>query len=166
MRQILLSAAALLCAGLLAGCGMTGMTSGLFGQTSSTEALPAVNEASLLSAAKADGNGPQMVNLADVARDCPPFATIPGERELTVYEKGREGDALGIIHRGEITQTARECRLEPGRLTIKYGFSGRVLLGPRGQPGPVTLPVSVVVQNGLREPDYKVERAGGVPGGR
>jgi hypothetical protein len=150
MRQMLRCAAAILCAGALAGCGMSGMTSGFLGQTGST-ASPAVNEASLLNAAKAEGVAPQMVNLEDVARDCPAFATIPGEREVTVYEPGREGEALGIVHRGEIVQTARECFIGEGRLTIKYGFSGRVLLGPRGQPGTLSLPVAVKVQNGLKE---------------
>ncbi len=143
--------AALLCAGMLTGCGMSSMTSGFLGQTSSTEPATAVNEASLLNAAKNDANSTGMVDLAQVASNCPQFTTIAGQKELTVYEKGRDGDALGIVHRGEITQTARECRLDPGRLTIKYGFSGKVLLGPRGVPGTVALPVAVTVQNGLRE---------------
>ncbi len=37
------------------------------------------------------------------------------------------------MHRGEITKTARECSVEDGRVTVKYGFSGRVLLGPTRQ---------------------------------
>lgn len=150
MRHLLRCAAAALCASALAGCGMSGMTSGFLGQTSSTGSAT-VNEASLLNAAKNEGGSPQLVNLEEVARDCPVFATPPGEREVTFYEPGREGEALGIVHRGEITQTARECRIDAGRLTIKYGFSGRVLLGPRGQPGTLSLPVAVKVQNGLKE---------------
>ena len=54
------------------------------------------------------------------------------------------------MHRGEITKTARECAIEPGRVTVKYGFSGRVLLGPRGKPGPITLPVNVFVTDSKR----------------
>jgi len=34
---------------------------------------------------------------------------------------------------------------------VKYGFSGRVLLGPRGKGGNVTLPVNVVVTDSKRE---------------
>jgi len=55
------------------------------------------------------------------------------------------------MHRGEIMRTARECAIERGRVTVKYGFSGRVLLGPRGRPGPVALPVSVLVTDAKRE---------------
>ena len=55
------------------------------------------------------------------------------------------------MHRGEITKTARECQIEPGRVTVKYGFSGRVLLGPKGKTGRVTLPLNVFVTDAKRE---------------
>ena len=58
---------------------------------------------------------------------------------MTIYEPGRVGDGLAVMHRGEISKTARECQIEPGRITVKYGFSGRVLLGPKGKSGRVTL---------------------------
>ncbi|MEO0799517.1 MAG: hypothetical protein AAFY53_09975, partial [Pseudomonadota bacterium] len=63
----------------------------------------------------------------------------------TVYEPGGEGDALAVMHRGEITRTARECTISNGQVAVKYGFSGRVLLGPRGRAGLVSLPVQVSV---------------------
>ena len=50
-----------------------------------------------------------------------------------------------IVHRGEITKLARECQLYSDRVVVKYGFAGRVLLGPKGQAGVVNLPVHVRV---------------------
>jgi hypothetical protein len=79
------------------------------------------------------------------------LSVSPRGSHLTIYEDGRAGDGLAIMHRGEITKTARECQIEPGRVTVKYGFSGRVLLGPRGHAGNVTLPVNVVVTDSKRE---------------
>ena len=71
---------------------------------------------------------------------------------MTIYEPGRVGDGLAVMHRGEITKTARECQIEPGRVTVRYGFSGRVLLGPRGQAAATsTLPVNVFVTDAKRE---------------
>jgi hypothetical protein len=70
---------------------------------------------------------------------------------VTIFEKGRAGDALAVMHRGEITKTARECNIEPGRVTVRYGFSGRVLLGQKGQSGRVSLPVNVFVADAKRE---------------
>ncbi len=46
------------------------------------------------------------------------------------------------MHRGEITQTARECQMNSSRVTVKYGYSGRILLGPRSKSGPISLPIS------------------------
>ena len=70
---------------------------------------------------------------------------------MTIYEPGKVGDGLAVMHRGEITKTARECQIEPGRITVKYGFSGRVLLGPKGKSGRVTLPLNVFVTDAKRE---------------
>ena len=39
----------------------------------------------------------------------------------------------------------------PGRVTVRYGFSGRVLLGQKGQSGRVALPVNVFVADAKRE---------------
>ena len=58
---------------------------------------------------------------------------------------------MAVMHRGEITKTARECRIEPGRVTVKYGFSGRVLLGPAGQTTRVALPIKVFVHDANRQ---------------
>ena len=55
------------------------------------------------------------------------------------------------MHRGEITQTARECNIVGGHVSIKYGFSGRVLLGPKGTAGHVSLPVNVILTDASRQ---------------
>ncbi len=141
----------------LGGCGLSSLTSGLgssvLGGASGTSQAPvkAVTEEQLLSAAKTGDAGGPMGASALVASGCPKVRALPHERNLTVYEEGRIGDGLAIKHRGEITKTARECSVENGRVTVKYGFSGRVLLGPRGQPGTVTLPVQVTLADGKRE---------------
>ena len=141
---------------LAGGCGLSSITSGLgssiFGSSSSEPAAPpAVNEEQLLSAAKSAGDNPVSPAVGEVAHGCPRLSVSPRGSHLTIYEDGRAGDGLAIMHRGEITKTARECQIEPGRVTVKYGFSGRVLLGPRGSGGNITLPVNIVVTNSKRE---------------
>jgi len=131
-----------------AGCGISSLTSGLggsiFGSSSSQPAAqPGVSEEQLLSAAKQDGGS--ISTVGEVTGGCPRLTVSPHGGHLTIYEDGRAGDGLAIMHRGEITKTARECQVEPGRVTVRYGFSGRVLLGPRGHAGSVRLPVNVQV---------------------
>jgi hypothetical protein len=139
---------------LVGGCGLSSLTSGLgssvFGSSSSQSApAPGVSEEQLLSAAKTDMGGAAPVG--EVSAGCPRLSISPHGSHLTIYEDGRAGDGLAIMHRGEITKTARECQLEPGRVTVRYGFSGRVLLGPRGHAGTVKLPINVVVTDAKRD---------------
>lgn len=138
----------------LAGCGMSSLTSGLGGSlmgSSSKSASSEVSEEQLLSAAKAgDTSTTGSTNVGEVAFGCPRLSLASRDNNITFYEPGRAGDGLAIMHRGEITKTARDCEVTPGRVTVKYGFSGRVLLGPRGKPGPISLPVNVIVTDAKR----------------
>jgi hypothetical protein len=144
----------LLLGALLAGCGLSGMTSGIGGgmiggSTASTD-VKSVNEEQLLLAAKADGGASASLG-GELSQGCPRFLIWPRDNAVTIYEPGRVGDGLAVMHRGEITKTARECQVENGRVTVRYGFSGRVLLGPRGRSGTVSLPISVFVADSKRE---------------
>jgi len=137
----------------LAGCGMSSITSGigggLFGGGKAADAGGgSVDEDRLLAAAKTETGS--VTGFSDAA-GCPRFQVWSRDGYVTIYEAGRVGDGLAVMHRGEITKLARECHVEPGRVTVKYGFSGRVLLGQKGRTGRVTLPVNVFVTDAKRE---------------
>ncbi len=139
---------------LLAGCGLTSVTSGLGGGVfggggSSKTEVGSVNEDALLTAAKSDPAGSSSTEV-QLSAGCPKFTVWSRDNNLTIYEAGKAGDPLSVMHRGEITRTARECDIQPGRVTVKYGFSGRVLLGPKGMPGNLTFPLNVFVTDGKR----------------
>jgi hypothetical protein len=146
-------AVSLWAASLLGGCGLSSITSGLgsgiMGGGSAKTETGAVSEEQLLAAAQG-GEGAAPAGGIEVAAGCPRFTVWPRENYITIYEQGRVGDGMAVVHRGEITKTARECTIEPGRVTVKYGFSGRILLGPKGKSGNVSLPVSVFVTDDKR----------------
>ncbi len=140
----------------LAGCGVSSLTSGLggsvFGSTASATKsdVKTVSEDQLLSAAKAgDGSAPAAITAE--AGGCPRFIVGQRDNNLTIYEAGHVGDGLAIMHRGEITKTGRECQIEPGKVVVRYGFAGRVLLGPKGKTGNIKLPVTITVTDAKRE---------------
>ena len=141
-------------AGLLGGCGMSSLTSGLgggmFGSSTPKTDVATVSEEQLLSAAKTADGSTGSTSIGEVAAGCPRFIVAPRDNHITFYEPGRAGDGLAIMHRGEITKIARECEVGPGSVTVKYGFSGRVLLGPKGKPGNITLPLNVSVNDAKR----------------
>ena len=142
---------------LLSGCGLSSVTSGLgtsiMGGSSASAEASSVNEQELLAAAKSSGGDQAIAGLpaGESSPGCPRFVVWPRDSHLTIYEPGRVGDGLAIVHRGELTKTARECTVQGNRVTVRYGFSGRVLLGPRGKSGPLSLPINVFVTDSKRE---------------
>jgi hypothetical protein len=131
-----------ICAAALAGCGMSTLTAPFDSEEKKPNTWEAqVTEAGLLDAARNDRGG--TVDYAYSAAHCPQMKVRPGERLLTIYEIGRVGDSLAVQHRGEITKTARQCQIYPDRIEIKYGFAGRVLMGPKGRPGTYRMPIKV-----------------------
>ena len=151
-----MTAAVLFCAmTTLAGCGISTLANsfsggggGIFGGGKTTETTQKVSESNLLTAAQNSPN-PQ-VDITAPGGDCPTVSVAPGDGNITFMAKGGN-DGLSVIHRGEITKTARECSPSiNGGLNVRFGFAGRVLLGPQGKAGVVTLPVKVTVLDGAR----------------
>lgn len=136
-------------AGALAGCGVSTLTSsfsgGIFGGGKAEQDAPKPAEAAAVNTAQANA-APAPAAPADGGADCPTVSVGPGEGNVTFMAKGGNNDSLSVMHRGEITDTARECSASiSGGLAVKVGFAGRVLLGPQGKPGTVTLPVKITL---------------------
>ncbi len=130
------------------GCGISQLTSTLGDSSIASKKpenaswTPIITEESMLTAARTNSNGP--VELA-AATGCPAIQVEGGQRSLTIYDGNRIGDASAVVHSGEITKTARECQTVEGQVVVKYGIAGRVLLGPKGKPGTINLPVSMQI---------------------
>ncbi|MEJ2124555.1 MAG: hypothetical protein P8Y67_00975 [Alphaproteobacteria bacterium] len=151
----------------LSGCGVSGLTApfssdgGLFGsskpkQEAAREAGWGANvtEANLLASARNKQNGGDITgSINRGSGGCPAFAVAPGGKSITIRSKkaATPKDLMAVMHRGEITRTARECANGPRGIAVKYGFAGRVLLGPKGRTGNITLPVKVTVVNDLHK---------------
>jgi hypothetical protein len=151
-----LRAAALmsLCAALGA-CGVSQLTSpfqgGIFGGGDDEEEKQAaqspVTPATLAAAAETSADNR---NLTTGSIGCPNFDVSASDSTITFHAPGLGNDSLSVMHRGEITNTARECGPSANGMAVKYGFSGRVLLGPKGQAGSITLPATVTVVEGTK----------------
>ncbi len=131
-------------AAAVSGCTGASISGGTKPEASSA---PVITEESMLTAARANSDSPIE---AAAAAGCPAVQVEGGQRYLTYYEGTRVGDGASVINRGEITKTARECSATSGLVQVRYGIAGRVLLGPKGKPGTVTLPVTVQVLDKAR----------------
>jgi len=126
---------------LMSGCSVSKF-SNPFGTGSPDTSASTVTEDRLMQTAKAD-SGEDLPG--GNSAHCPQVVAWPRDRLLTIYQPGHVGDNLAVVHRGEITKMARECQLYSDRVVVKYGFAGRILLGPKGTPGTISMPVSVRV---------------------
>jgi hypothetical protein len=144
--------------GILAACGVSQLTApfqnGIFSgggeeektADNSAPATPATITGAN-QAAQADTSG---LTTASLGGGCPNLSVASSAKTITFNAPGAPGDDLLVMHRGEITNTARECGQSASGLAVKYGFSGRVLLGPKGKPGSITLPAQVTVVDGSK----------------
>lgn len=55
------------------------------------------------------------------------------------------GDAAGLRYQGNVGELARECAIAGQNMTVKVGIEGRVLLGEKGTPGTVKVPIRIAV---------------------
>jgi hypothetical protein len=76
--------------------------------------------------------------------DCPRIDIRQGASTLLVnagQASGEEGGALALRYQGTFVRAARECRVTGNMVNIRIGVEGRVILGPAGGPGPISVPL-------------------------
>jgi hypothetical protein len=82
--------------------------------------------------------------------DCPGVEIRQGASTFQQTGADNGSAALSLRYQANFIRFARECALQAGNVVMKVGVEGRVILGPAGTPGPLTLPVRLaVVKEGL-----------------
>jgi hypothetical protein len=82
--------------------------------------------------------------------DCPGVEIRQGASTVQQSAADNGSVALSLRYQANFVRFARECALRAGNVVMKVGVEGRVILGPAGTAGPVTLPVRLaVVKEGL-----------------
>lgn len=84
--------------------------------------------------------------------DCPGVEIRRGAGTLNVAAKATEATAADLRYQISFGQLARECIVAEGNLTIKVGVQGRVIIGPKGGPGNVDVPLRYAVVKEGPEP--------------
>ena len=76
--------------------------------------------------------------------NCPAAEVRRGAATLSVGPAG-ERTAMSMKYQASFVRLARECTLVEGNMVVKVGVEGRVVLGPAGSPGPVSVPLRFAV---------------------
>jgi hypothetical protein len=156
-RRVVATLGAVFAALALAGCASTGWFGGSSTPGGEATPLPATGGSftsrvkslfSGSSASLAQAPGPAAQPSDDIA--CPPVEYRQGAATLSINAPEAGNSALGLRYQGSFAQVARECVGRGGLLTIKVGVQGRLVVGPAGGPGTVTVPLRyALVREGL-----------------
>lgn len=113
---------------LLAGCNSASPTSGLsLGQSATQVAQPVTPV---------------------VQAYCPQVVMLEETAIRNSYVGNAKDDASKLIYRAALSEATRACTANDTTLTIHVQAQGRIVLGPAGKPGRITLPVNVEVLDG------------------
>ena len=85
---------------------------------------------------------------------CPQVIVKEEEGFINRYARGGEGDPAKLSFQASVTESTRSCSRQTGMLAMQVAIAGRVVPGPAGAPGAVTLPIKISVVRGDGEVLY------------
>lgn len=86
--------------------------------------------------------------MSEIEGYCPTVTLRDGTSFYTTYEGGASDDATKAIYQASISQVTRSCTRRGGMLNIEVGVAGRIVPGPAGRTGTITMPIRVVLMRG------------------
>ncbi len=134
---------------LLAAC----QTGGSSGRSLLDSALPTAENAQKdQQVAAVEGQNPnartRLKNTRNELTDyCPAVHIRAGTESFRTYQ-GKEKQEDKVRYQATINKVARECAYVGNNLEIKVGARGRVITGPAGGAGTLTMPIRVAVTRG------------------
>ncbi|MDI4666457.1 hypothetical protein K9U40_19310 [Xanthobacter autotrophicus] len=128
----------------LAGCAGGEGLDGAFGAQDTGVAASGSSSAGVVNSATTGalvvGSGPTAVTY-----DCPTLTVRTGAASWQVTDRG----SGGLRYQGTIGRLARECSIAGSTMMVRIGIEGRILMGEKGAPGQIKVPIRVaVVQEG------------------
>ncbi|WP_420847929.1 hypothetical protein [Nitratireductor luteus] len=78
---------------------------------------------------------------------CPPVSLREGTAYFRTYERGGEGDDSKIIYQASINDVTRACKYQ-GTPAVTVAVAGRVVPGPSGRAGTITMPIRIAATRG------------------
>jgi hypothetical protein len=143
---------------LLAGCSAYGSLTGSGPATTASVPSPAAPPSSSSSFSQRFSNfvlgAPETTAQAGVTApsdiDCPGVEVRQGASTFQQNGADNGSTALSLRYQANFLKFARECVVRSGNVVMKVGVEGRVILGPAGTTGTLSLPVRLaVVKEGL-----------------
>lgn len=127
---------------LLTGCSSLGIGG------SSNDKQPGTDVTVAPQAGATTGAAPQVTGgQAYVAGKCPQAVIRDEAAVFRTYAKGAKDDASQLTYQASLAQATRQCTTDGTNLGIHIAVQGRLVAGPMGSSGKVTLPIHVAVMD-------------------
>ena len=146
-------------AALLAGCSMGNMFSPAPGGGASAQIQNANPTAAQMAAASATA-------LPAIATECPPIKVRAGGEALFKYADNSRPNPREPNWQAVIENQSRNCVVSNGKISVRMGVVGRLLLGPAGNIQSAELPVRFAVERDGTAVFSEVRYPVAIPGGQ
>jgi len=87
---------------------------------------------------------------AVIQGSCPQVFLRDGTAVYRKYAKGAKDDPGKLLFQATLADTTRRCVLNESQLVVTVMAQGRIVTGPAGTPGTVTMPVRVAATDGTQ----------------
>ena len=84
--------------------------------------------------------------LPAIATECPPIKVRPGSEALFKYTNNKQPNPRDLNWQAVIDNQSRNCVVSNGKITMKMGVVGRLLLGPAGSLQAADLPLRFAIE--------------------
>lgn len=117
-----------------------------------------------------DDNTPTEERITDVEvrAFCPKVLLREGTAYFNTYTKGNQDNIDEVIYQATLVDVTRSCTYNGGMVSMVVTAAGRVVPGPQGRSGTITMPIRVAVVNAegpivseLRKMDVSVDATSG-----
>lgn len=97
---------------------------------------------------QAAGASGEKVLASELNAYCPTLTLREGTAYFNTYARGGQDDPAKIVYQASIGEVTRDCKRANGQLTMNVAAAGRIVPGPQGAAGTITMPIRVVVTRG------------------
>lgn len=91
---------------------------------------------------------PGTISETELRAYCPRVVLRAGTSSYRTHEGADTEDPSAVIYQAMIAETSRSCTYGNGMLNMTVALAGRVVPGPKGREGQITMPIRVAVTRG------------------
>lgn len=108
--------------------------------------------------ATAQAGGEGQVRESELRAYCPRLMLREGTAYYNSYQRGGEQDPTKVIYQAAITDVTRKCSYTANGATMTVAAAGKIVPGPLGSAGSITMPIRVAVVRGDQVLDSRLHQ--------